>query len=49
MGTQPQTGSAHALPMSLHVDKPRVKSKAEEPGGDVAVLQRYSLLNQENS
>lgn len=45
MGTQPQTGSARALPMSLYVEKPGVKSKAEEPGGDVAVLQCSPLLN----
>lgn len=35
---QPQAGSAHALPR-LYIEKPKVKSKAEEPGGDEAVLQ----------
>lgn len=32
------TGSAHALPR-LYIEKPKVKSKAEEPGDDEAVLQ----------
>lgn len=45
MGTQPQTGLVHALPVFFYTDKPRVKSKAEGPGCDVAVLQHSLLLN----
>lgn len=41
---QPQTESARALP-HLYTEKPKVKSKAEEPGGDEAVLEDSTLLN----
>lgn len=34
---QPQPASAHALPC-LYIEKPKVKSKTEEPVGDEAVL-----------